>query len=336
MIVTTTPTKRYLFVGEESYRLHKELQRRSDNFVKKYGPDTVVSLSLEADYTPGEIMQALMSGGLFAEHKLIIIHDIPWSTTSKAGTAELEELMMAQRDRINPDYFLILVASKPDKRKSAYKFFKKHCELKEFKPMDMRSLPKFLKEEFDLYNTSTNELTRDLINHLVELVGTDGRRLSHEIKKLTHYLNATQATLDSTLMNRIVASSAESNAFDVLEHLVKDQPTALLDSINTLNTSWAARQQAQWWILRGLKTLNAYLITLATGGDKASLGLSPFVTRRYDKRIDKLLSQREGFQELYSWLIDYEYRIKTWQADPEWYWIYLKSLLYNNHFIAQI
>jgi hypothetical protein len=39
-------SKTYLFTGEESYLLHKELTKRQEGFEKKNGPDTVVRLSL--------------------------------------------------------------------------------------------------------------------------------------------------------------------------------------------------------------------------------------------------------------------------------------------------
>ena len=74
-------TKKYLFTGEESYLLHKELKKRKDGFITKNGPDTVVSLSL-AQNESKEIIQVLCSNGLFSDNKLIIVHGMPGETTS--------------------------------------------------------------------------------------------------------------------------------------------------------------------------------------------------------------------------------------------------------------
>lgn len=323
---------RYLFVWEESYRLHQELKRWSENFLEKYGPDTVMSLSLRHSEIE-EIMQALTSGWLFAEKKLVIVHDMPGTTTSPAGTAELEEQIMNHRDHLNPDDFMIFVSSKPDKRKKSYKFFKKHCEFKEFKPMDMRSLPKFITEEFDKYNKTPNKLSRPLIDLIVEIVGNDGRRLSTEIKKLSQYLNATSTTLDKEVITTIITPSSESTAFDILEELIKNPGKDVLNKIDTMDRTWASWQAAQGGILRWLKSLNAFLHATDRRQDTSSLGLPPFTIARYNKRLDMLLSKKLAFQHLYYWLIDYEYGIKTWQADPDGYRLHFKSLLETNDFL---
>lgn len=54
-------SRRYLFTGEESYLLSQELEKWTNNFLEKYGPDTVMSLSLR-EYSPEEIVQIVCSG----------------------------------------------------------------------------------------------------------------------------------------------------------------------------------------------------------------------------------------------------------------------------------
>ena len=137
----------YLFTGEENYLLHRELQKRKENFLTKNGPDTVVSMSL-GQYTTSEIAQTLYSSGLFNDNKLIIIYGLPGETTSPKGTTELEEEVIKYRAHLNDDYFYIFISPKPDKRKKAFKFFSEQCETKTFSKMDMRILPKFINEEF--------------------------------------------------------------------------------------------------------------------------------------------------------------------------------------------
>ena len=188
-------------------------------------------------------MQILCSGGLFSEDKLIIIYDMPGQTTSPKGTTELENAIMDQRNMLYPDYFLIFVSYKPDKRKKAYKFFADHCETKVFSPMDMRSIPKFLTEEFNEYNTSNNTLTRDHIDHIVELVGNDGRRLSSELRKLCDSLNSDSSIiLNKELIDAIVSPSQESSAFELVDEFIKAPSTTLISKMDTLIQSGEVRQ----------------------------------------------------------------------------------------------
>ena len=326
-------SKRYLFTWEESYLIHKELLRRKTNFTTKYGPDTVVSLSVW-EHTPSEIMQILCSGGLFSEDKLIILYDIPGQTTSPKGTAELEEAIMTQREMLHPDYFIIFVSYKPDKRKKAYKFFEQHCESKTFSPMDMRSIPKFLSEEFNEYNTSNNTLTRDHIDHIVELVGTDGRRLSSEIKKLCDSLNAEWWQLTTQLINEVITPSQESTAFEIVDELVKAPSSSIVSKLDMIIASGEVRQAIHGWLLRWMKNIIAYGLCLRDNQDTKSLWLEPFVAGKYNKYQDNIRNNLEWYIHIYNKLLEYDYNIKNGITEDKWYRLHLKSLLFENNLIS--
>lgn len=142
---------------------------------------------------------------------------------------------------LHPDYFIIFISYKPDKRKKAYKFFAEKCETKIFNPMDMRSIPKFLTEEFAEYNTTPQQITRDHINHIVELVGTDGRRLSSELRKICDSLN-TGEKLTINLIDTIVTPSQESSAFEIVDELLKSPSDSILSKLDTMIQNGEARQ----------------------------------------------------------------------------------------------
>lgn len=326
-------SKRYLFTWEESYLIHKELLRRKTNFTTKYGPDTVMSVSVW-EYTPSEIMQILCSWGLFNEDKLIIVYDMPGQTTSPKGTTELETLIMTQREMLYPDYFIIFVSYKPDKRKKAYKFFEEKCESKTFSPMDMRSLPKFLTQEFDEYNKSSQSLTRDHIDHMVELIGTDGRRLSSEIKKLCDSLNSTWWILTTQLIDDIVTPSQESSAFEIVDEILKAPSSKLTHKLDTIINNGEVRQSIHGWLLRWLKNMIAYGICIQYSQDTKSLWLAPFVAGKYNKYNDNIIKNLDSYIHIYNNLLQFDYEIKTGQSDDSGYWLHLKSLLLHNHIIS--
>ncbi len=326
-------SKRYLFTWEESYLINKELLRRTTNFTTKYGPDTVMSVAVW-ERTPSEIMQILCSWGLFSEDKLIIVYDMPGQTTSPKGTAELETLIMEQRDMLYPDYFIIFISYKPDKRKKAYKFFEEKCESKTFNPMDMRSIPKFLTQEFDEHNQTNNILTRDHIDHIVELVGTDGRRLSSEIHKLCDSLNSEWWQLTTQLIDEVVTPSQESSAFEIVDELVKSPSPNLLSKLDTIITSGEVRQAIHGWLLRWLKNIIAFWLSIEHNQDPKSLGLAPFVAGKYNKYQDNIRDNIYWYIHIYNWLVQYDYTIKSGQSDDKWYRLHLKTLLSENNLIS--
>lgn len=66
-------TNIYLFTGQETYLLDKELLRRKENFLSKFGSDSIFSFSLD-NLDIGQIKQAIYSSGLFTTKKLILIN----------------------------------------------------------------------------------------------------------------------------------------------------------------------------------------------------------------------------------------------------------------------
>ncbi len=319
-------TKTYLFTGEEWYLLHKEVKRRQENFENKNGPDTVVHMSLPEN-NPTEIMQTLCSWWLFSDNKLIILSGMPWQTTSPKWTTELEENIINQRWNLHPDYFIIFVSPKPDKRKKAFKFFSEHCETKIFSPMDMRSLPKFISEEFEQsIENKRIKLERDHINTIVERVGTSGWILHHEILKLTAALNSWYP-LNTETIHLILTPNQESTAFELSDALIERDGEKILHSIKTLSENWESRQWVQWWLLWSLKQIISYGIIVWQSWDPKSLWLAPFVAWKYNKHKDNIYTYILWYKQMYNSLIEFDYKVKNGEANDSWYRITIKEQL---------
>lgn len=100
--------------------------------------------------------------------------------------------------------------------------------------MDMRSLPKFITEEFDsLIEDKTKTLTRDHINSIVERVGTSGWTLHHEILKLTAAVNSGYP-LNAETIHLILAPNQESTAFELSDALIERDGEKILSTLHTL------------------------------------------------------------------------------------------------------
>lgn len=326
--------KTYLFTWEESYLLHKELTKRQEGFEKKNGPDTVVRMSLWENELR-EIIQTLCGSGLFSDSKLIIISGIPWETTWPKWTTELEEEIIKQRNNINPYYFVIFVSAKPDKRKKAFKFFSEHCEVKTFSPMDMRTLPNFIQEEYQKglnAMTATNTLDRDSIDSLIELVGTDGWRLSNECGKLSTYANAGKE-LNASSIKSLISPSQESTAFELSDALIERNSKKILHSIQVLSENGEAWQGIQWWLLWWLKQMVAYGMVCKYWGDPKTLWLAPFVAGKYNKYKDNLTEHLDGYKNIYTALLQFDYQVKSGELSDEWYWLTMKEQLFANGFL---
>jgi len=130
----------FLFTGEEYTLLLQELTKRKTSFLEKYGEYSLfdfASDNLQSD----QIQNALMSGGMFATKKLVIIRGIPLDSTAhnKAKTADVErcfsllEAFIASNDI---ETIVVCISYKPDKRTKPYKRFAKNAQLKTFPLLD--------------------------------------------------------------------------------------------------------------------------------------------------------------------------------------------------------
>ena len=118
--------KTFLFTGEESFLVEKEVRRWKSSFSSKYGKDNI-SIYTPHNFDVATIANDLFGSGLFAEKKLIIVYGIPDDGFSghklpAAQSSELGEILERKRSQINPDSIVMFVAYKPDKRKKLYKF----------------------------------------------------------------------------------------------------------------------------------------------------------------------------------------------------------------------
>ncbi len=81
----------FLFTGEEYTLLLQELTKRKSSFLEKYGEYGLFDFSSD-DLQIDQLQSALMSGGMFATKKLVIIRGIPLDSTphNKAKTSDID------------------------------------------------------------------------------------------------------------------------------------------------------------------------------------------------------------------------------------------------------
>lgn len=173
----------FLFHGENSYQLIKELERRKENFLNKYGQDTLYEFSAQ-NRDPAQIKQAIFSGGLFVSKKMVILYGLPKDTyeNNALPTEKIEQFFedFQQNSRfLTDDTVLILVAFKPDKRTKMFKWCLENLQVKEFSPLKELQLKVFIREELRGIEIKEEELT-----HLLLKVGNDQWRLASECQKL--------------------------------------------------------------------------------------------------------------------------------------------------------
>jgi DNA polymerase III delta subunit len=266
----------FLFTGQETYLLDKELQRWKENFLAKFGADSIFLFSLD-NLDISHIKQAIYSSGLFTTKKLIIINGLPLDVTTKlneetsnALTAFIDAFIKAE-GKIPEDSLVVFISSTPDKRLKLYKFLEKNASVKEFTPLKNNDVEEFVKKEL-----SDCIIDHATIQYLITKVGLDLYRIRFECDKLkTRTKIKHQKKIDEAMIDMIVYGQVETNSFDLLKTLFIDKKKAFR-LVEKIQDDGADRNQFAGMLYRAMK-FYLFMIDLDESGIKESKDIASFL-----------------------------------------------------------
>jgi DNA polymerase III subunit delta len=128
------------------------------------------------------VLDAARSRSLFATRRAVVVRN------AEALKGAEDDLVRYLEDP-NPDVVLVLLAAKPDKRRSAWKRLVERAQIHTADPLKGRALRTFVVEELRARRLL---LAEDAVNELIERVGQDLRRLVGEIDKLQAFAAPSQ------------------------------------------------------------------------------------------------------------------------------------------------
>ncbi len=322
----------YLFTWEETYLLDKELFRRKENFVLKFGQESIFAFDFE-NLDMGMAKQAIYGGGLFVTKKMVILSGIPYEWTAKP-TKELQDQvekfmddLIAKEGKIPEETLLVFVSNKPDKRTRFYKFLERNAVVKEFKQYKEHELKDFVISQLPgIYIPS------EVVEYLLIKVWTDLYRLRFECEKLKIRCEEKKVTqITQALVDKIVFGQVETNAFTLLDNLLsnKEKSITIIDKIQEDGEDWNVFAGMLYWSLK----LSLFLVDLYQGGVKDSklmastLGASPWQISKSMKGIDHLQSMQHVMKTLYRGIIDLDWGIKSWKYPDSYFRLGVKKLI---------
>lgn len=178
--------------------------------------------SLRGDETSwSRLLDLARTGSLFAERRAILVRG---AEGLKGGDEGLQEYL----EDPSPGVTLVLMAAKPDKRKTAWKRLLERAEVVSVEPLKPRALRAHVGEELRRRGL---ELGEEAVDELVERVGQDLRRLMGEIDKLQAFASqgsALSAEDVAAVLGRSVARPLYEMA-DALAGRKRERALRLLD-----------------------------------------------------------------------------------------------------------
>ncbi len=322
----------FLFTGEEQFLLDKELFRRKENFVLKYGQDSVFPFDVE-NFDLGILKQAIYGGGLFVTKKMVVLNGIPLDATAKLSQEKkipIETFLddfLRREGKIPEETLLVFVSPKPDKRLKLFKFLERNTTVKEFKQYKEREL-----KEFIISQLSGIYIPNDVVEYFLIKVGADLYRLRFECEKLKIRCEAhTLTQIDQALIDKVVFGMVETDAFTLLENIFTHKKTSV-EIIDKVKADGEDRNKFAGMLYRSLK-LSLFIVDLYQSGvtnaaELASrLWAGPWQISKSLKAIGHLQSVYDDMKVFYRGLVELDYGIKTGKYPDSYFWLGIKRML---------
>src|SRR5437762_744004 len=180
----------------------------------------------------------IMSG-----RRVVKITDVRIGATALRDTLreEREDQIAAYLDNPATSTVMIFIADELNGNRKITRLLKKHAAIVEFQRLTDADLMRWIRKSVDEADSEIDDLS---IRRLIDLVGTDLRRLSNEIQKLSaaaltsrritreliEELSTNSSQLDNWALTAAIVSGRPSRALAVLKKVLDDgaEPVALL------------------------------------------------------------------------------------------------------------
>lgn len=321
----------YLFIGEERYLLDREVWRRTDNFLQKFGEDSLFVYNNE-NWDEVGASQSIFGGWLFSAKKLTVIHGLPldnakWNTFKVSQIEWFMENFIKKEWKIPADNLLVFVSNKPDKRSRLFKFLKANANIKEFNQMKPFEVKWFIKNE--LWDIKIWEKALDLF---VYKVWISLYRVSLEIDKLKIYCEVKNIReINEVMVKEIVFWLVETEAFEFLKLLFKNknQAVSYLQRMQDQWLNWNAFSGALYWGLKLYITLYHFAKKWIkdTKIIAAQTWINPYSLKQNIGYIDIILRNWIEIENMYKYLIEIEADIKTGKKSEDSFRLATKKMI---------
>lgn len=310
----------FLFTGENTYTLQRELSRWVREFRDRHGEENLVRLTA-AGLHPSAFLNAITTAPFIAERRLIVIEGVPsfsgeeaQGTKKSAKTMQGIEEMLAQK---HPQVIILFVAPKPDRRLTSTKELLSLATVETFAPLKGEVLLQWVSGAFRAEGAQIDPAVPAL---LLSCVGTDQQMLAQEVQKLA--LAATGRPVVPHDVDVLVLPSAEQAVWRLLDLLGEGRAEeAVLYCRQLLKSGESA--QGIWgivlWIVTSFASVAAAVQDGATGvqGVMEATGVKFNAARALLPLVRSC--RREQLQELVERTVDADIGLKTgtWKAGAD-------------------
>ncbi len=205
--------------GPDSYRSKQKLNEIVEHYksAKKSGLNLAYIDAAKTEFM--DFYNHFKISSMFEEKKLVILKNV-------FSGKKFQEDFLAQIKSLEvmPDVVVIYEDGECDARLKLFKTLIKECKCQEFALLDGKNIKIWIQKEFEKLGAKIN---LDVLDLLVNYVGSDMWRLQGEIKKLADYKNGVVIKKEDVVL--LVRPNIETDIFKTIDALAqKNKKQALL------------------------------------------------------------------------------------------------------------
>lgn len=286
--------------GPDTYRARQKLQEIIEHYKKVHKSGLNLKYYDLAENNFEKFWEEIQQTSMFKEKKLLVLKNV-------FSNPEFKEKFLKYSENFIKRETIILIFEGGDisKKDPLFKFLKKNSQWQEFEFLEEAVLRSWIKKEFEKLGCQAN---LEVIEKLINFVGSDSWRLSKEIQKLVSYCQA--GNVQTKDIEVLVKPKIETDIFKTIDAIgSKNKKQALV-----LLKKHLQKGDSPLYLLSMINYQFRNLL-LVKSGQFAKLKLHPYVLRKSTAQARKFTL--EELKKIYQKIFQTELKIKTGRLEPE-------------------
>jgi DNA polymerase III subunit delta len=293
----------YLFHGANSYESHQQLKFWRDQFIKKYGDESLEIIEGNK-IDPIKFNTDTEAIPLFSEKRMIVVRNI----FSKGKKETLKNLAENLKKSASECLVIFYEDGSADKRLALYKKIKSIGEVKEFTTPTPQTLNKWV---LDKAKELEIEIDFPNVKHFGEVVGANLWNLSSELEKLRTLANGQKIT--RRMIDEVCIPCIGSSIFKLTDSISQKNLKESLKVLEILSDSGEDLIRIFFMIVRHFRILLQVHEMVNKGERPASitkkLKQHPFVIQKTSQQSRNF--KQEKLEDIYGELLELDRKTKT-------------------------
>jgi DNA polymerase III subunit delta len=297
-----------LFFGQDTYRLHKRLEKALENFKKSSGNGLSLKLidkEKESNFSFENFLDEFQQRSIFEKEKLFVLKNF------FSDQQFCEKFLKNYKKFLKNGNIIFYEERKLLKGESFFKFFKREGKIEEYDFLKEKELGEWVRTNFN-----NLKITDEALNEIIGSVGSDLWRMSNEIEKLVSFK---KGTIEIDDVKNMVESKTEAFIFKTIDAIALSDKKLALNLIH----KHLKKGDSPYYLLSMINYQFRNIISVKdmvernnnyTQSVKES-GLHPFV---FKKSLD--LSKKftkEDLKKIYRKIFQTDLNIKTGKIESE-------------------